>query len=120
MTLFRWLKRLTLIAFVIVSLPCIAFTAFMLWGFHPTIALGRGISDLTYQDQIHYLILVDQMGSNEALDRWRANGGVLNVSVADGGDDCAMASPALDQALSRAWAFSNITRGTNGCDSLHR
>ena len=59
--MWKWIRRLILVVFVIIALPCIAFTGFLVWAFQPTLAFGRGIGDLSRDDQIAYLILVHQM-----------------------------------------------------------
>ncbi len=119
--MWKWLRRIVLAAFVVIAVPCIAFTGLLIWAFPPTFALGRGIDHLAEDDQVAYLILVDQMRQNKALGRWRLEGGELSISLRSaGGGECADPSPELDQALAKAWAVSNITRAPADCTSVQR
>jgi hypothetical protein len=110
----KWLRRSVIALFVIIALPCIAFTGLLVQSFPPTFALGRGISDLSHEDQVAYLILTDQMRYSAELDKWRRRGGILSIGVGIG-DTCSNPGAALDRALARSWVFSNITRAPADC-----
>jgi hypothetical protein len=117
--MWKWLRRIAFTVFVIIALPCIAFTGLLIHSFPPTFALGRGIDHLSEEDQVAYLILVDQMRQNEALGRWHREGGKISIGIRSG-DACKNPSPELGQALARAWSFSNITRAPADCTSVQR
>jgi hypothetical protein len=112
--MWKWLRRVAFAIFVVIALPCIAFTWLLSSSFPPTFALGRGIDHLSEEDQVAYLILVDQMRQNEALEH-----GKLSIWVGSAGGECAP-NPELDQALAKAWAFRNVTRAPADCTSMQR
>jgi hypothetical protein len=60
------------------------------------------------------------MWKNEMLEQWRRRGGTLSIDVSFANSECAKPSAELDQALARAWAFSNINRTPPDCSSVQR
>jgi hypothetical protein len=76
--LLRWAFS---IAFVIVAVPCIGLVFIAVHDWRPISPLGKGIDNLSFEDQIQYLILRDQLEHNSRLDDMRRSGGEVTLSA---------------------------------------
>jgi hypothetical protein len=70
-----------LVGFCIVV--AVLLTALAIYLLDPIVPLGKGISDLTVSNQLHYLAVLDQLETSSMLETARRNRGEVSVSSND-------------------------------------
>jgi hypothetical protein len=106
-----------MLIFVAIAVPCIGVIALALLQWQPMVPIGKGIGELSVDDQVAYLVVLDQLESNEMLEDMRRGGGTISISDYSG--ECGpVESKPLADAMQRIVVGKITVRTT--CDPSSR
>lgn len=111
----KWLRRAVVAALATIVLLAITTAGWFAWHFHPMSAFGRGIGNLPREEQIAYLILIDQADAGGLRKRSTTLPMVAYTSEDRG---CPALSPGLKDALVSSSVFSSVALVASDCDAL--
>jgi hypothetical protein len=110
--MWKWLRRITIAVFVVIAAFAVAASAMVVRELHPISAFGRGIGHLAREEQIAYLMLIDQADAGNLRKQTKE----LPIAVYLGAEEeCPILSPSLREALSDSIAFTGVTIVASEC-----
>jgi hypothetical protein len=108
--MWKWVRRSILAALGIIAILVIAISVLLVQELHPMTPFGRGIANLTRDEQIAYLILIA-----EGADFHHQRSELPITASFSRGDGCPALNPALKEALSQSKVFHDISLVAPDC-----